>query len=115
MDVGLDDGPRAPRTVGGVVLWPASLLGDRLDERRADLRATLPVGRVVGPADVAALAVQLMTNAALTGATYDIDEGSGSSPDVLTSGPVVPGGPVSQPGCLPGAMPRGERDARFLT
>jgi NAD(P)-dependent dehydrogenase (short-subunit alcohol dehydrogenase family) len=53
----------------------ASLLGDQLDERRADLRATLPIGRVVGPADVAALAVHLMTNTALTGATYDIDGG----------------------------------------
>ena len=31
--------------------------------------------RVVGPADVAALAVHLMTNTALTGATYDIDGG----------------------------------------
>jgi NAD(P)-dependent dehydrogenase (short-subunit alcohol dehydrogenase family) len=39
------------------------------------LRATLPIGRVVGPAEVAALAVQLMTNTALTGATYDIDGG----------------------------------------
>jgi NAD(P)-dependent dehydrogenase (short-subunit alcohol dehydrogenase family) len=37
--------------------------------------ATLPLGRVVGPADVAALAVHLMTNTALTGATYDIDGG----------------------------------------
>jgi NAD(P)-dependent dehydrogenase (short-subunit alcohol dehydrogenase family) len=27
----------------------ASLLGDRLDERRNELRATLPIGRVVGP------------------------------------------------------------------
>ncbi|MDW5596833.1 SDR family oxidoreductase [Conexibacter stalactiti] len=53
----------------------ASLLGDRLDERRDELRATLPIGRVVGPADVAALAVHLMTNTALTGATYDIDGG----------------------------------------
>jgi NAD(P)-dependent dehydrogenase (short-subunit alcohol dehydrogenase family) len=35
----------------------------------------LPVGRVVGPADVAALAAHIMTNAALTGATYDIDGG----------------------------------------
>ena len=34
-----------------------------------------PIGRVVGPADVAALAVHLMTNTALTGATYDIDGG----------------------------------------
>ena len=29
----------------------------------------------VGPADVAALAVHLMTNTAVTGATYDIDGG----------------------------------------
>jgi len=53
----------------------ASLLGDGLDARRDELRATLPIGRVVGPADVAALAVHLMTNTALTGATYDIDGG----------------------------------------
>jgi NAD(P)-dependent dehydrogenase (short-subunit alcohol dehydrogenase family) len=53
----------------------ASLLGDQLDARRAELRATLPIGRVVGPADVAALAVHLMVNTALTGATYDIDGG----------------------------------------
>jgi NAD(P)-dependent dehydrogenase (short-subunit alcohol dehydrogenase family) len=53
----------------------ASLLGEGLDARREELRATLPIGRVVGPADVAALAVHLMTNTALTGATYDIDGG----------------------------------------
>jgi NAD(P)-dependent dehydrogenase (short-subunit alcohol dehydrogenase family) len=53
----------------------ASLLGGRLEERRNELRATLPIGRVVGPADVAALAVHIMTNTALTGATYDIDGG----------------------------------------
>jgi NAD(P)-dependent dehydrogenase (short-subunit alcohol dehydrogenase family) len=53
----------------------ASLLGDRLEERRDELRATLPIGRVVGPADVAALAVHIMANTALTGATYDIDGG----------------------------------------
>jgi NAD(P)-dependent dehydrogenase (short-subunit alcohol dehydrogenase family) len=53
----------------------ASLLGDGLDARREELRAKLPIGRVVGPADVAALAVHLMTNTALTGATYDIDGG----------------------------------------
>ena len=46
-----------------------------LEARREELRATLPIGRVVGPADVAALAVHLMTNTALTGATYDIDGG----------------------------------------
>jgi len=53
----------------------ASLLGDGLEERRNQLRSTLPIGRVVGPADVAALAVHIMTNTALTGATYDVDGG----------------------------------------
>jgi NAD(P)-dependent dehydrogenase (short-subunit alcohol dehydrogenase family) len=53
----------------------ASLLGGDLDARREQLRATLPIRRVVGPADVAALAVHLMANTALTGATYDIDGG----------------------------------------
>jgi NAD(P)-dependent dehydrogenase (short-subunit alcohol dehydrogenase family) len=53
----------------------ASLLGGQLDARREQLRATLPIGRVVGPEDVAALAVHLMANRALTGATYDIDGG----------------------------------------
>jgi NAD(P)-dependent dehydrogenase (short-subunit alcohol dehydrogenase family) len=53
----------------------ASLLGEGLDARRDELRATLPIGRVVGPADIAALAVHIMTNTALTGATYDIDGG----------------------------------------
>ncbi len=53
----------------------AALLGDELDKRRRELRDALPIGRVVGPADVAALAVHLMTNTALTGATYDIDGG----------------------------------------
>jgi len=53
----------------------AELLGDQLEKRRNHLRATLPIRRVVGPADVAALAVHIMTNTALTGATYDIDGG----------------------------------------
>jgi NAD(P)-dependent dehydrogenase (short-subunit alcohol dehydrogenase family) len=53
----------------------ASLLGAQLEERRDQLRATLPIGRVVGPADVAALAVHVMTNTALTGATNDVDGG----------------------------------------
>jgi len=53
----------------------ASLLGDQLEDRRAQLRATLPIRRVVGPADVAALAVHIMINTALTGATYDVDGG----------------------------------------
>ena len=53
----------------------ASLLGDQLDARREELRRTLPIGRVITPADVAALAVHLMVNTAVTGATYDIDGG----------------------------------------
>jgi NAD(P)-dependent dehydrogenase (short-subunit alcohol dehydrogenase family) len=53
----------------------ASLLGDGLEARRDQLRTTLPIRRVIGPADIAALAVHLMTNTALTGATYDIDGG----------------------------------------
>ena len=53
----------------------AELLGDNLEKRRDQLRTTLPIKRVVGPADVAALAVHIMSNTALTGATYDIDGG----------------------------------------
>jgi len=53
----------------------ASLPGDEIDERRQQLRTTLPIGRVVGPADIAALAIHLMTNTAITGATFDIDGG----------------------------------------
>ena len=68
---------RANVISAGFVDTPLSsaLLGDQIETRRAELRATLPIGRVVGPADVAALAVHLMTNTALTGATYDIDGG----------------------------------------
>ena len=53
----------------------AALLGDELEKRRDQLRATLPIRRVVGPADIAALAVHIMANTALTGGTYDIDGG----------------------------------------
>ncbi|MFE4719959.1 SDR family oxidoreductase [Streptomyces sp. NPDC056728] len=53
----------------------ASLLGNQVDARREELRASLPIRRVVGPEDVAALAVHIMCNEALTGATYDIDGG----------------------------------------
>lgn len=51
----------------------ATRLGDRLDARREELRTTLPIRRVVGPADLAALAVHLMMNTSVTGATFDID------------------------------------------
>jgi NAD(P)-dependent dehydrogenase (short-subunit alcohol dehydrogenase family) len=68
---------RANLIAAGFVDTPlsASLLGDGLEARREELRETLPIGRVVGPDDVAALAVHIMSNTALTGATYDIDGG----------------------------------------
>jgi NAD(P)-dependent dehydrogenase (short-subunit alcohol dehydrogenase family) len=53
----------------------ASLLGGELENRRNELRDKLPIRRVVEPTDVAALAVHIMTNTALTGATFDIDGG----------------------------------------
>jgi NAD(P)-dependent dehydrogenase (short-subunit alcohol dehydrogenase family) len=53
----------------------ARILGEELDARRDQLRETLPIHRVVGPEDVAALAVHIMSNTALTGATYDVDGG----------------------------------------
>jgi NAD(P)-dependent dehydrogenase (short-subunit alcohol dehydrogenase family) len=53
----------------------ARLLGDEIENRRNQLRATLPIRRVVEPSDVARLAVHIMMNTALTGATYDIDGG----------------------------------------
>jgi NAD(P)-dependent dehydrogenase (short-subunit alcohol dehydrogenase family) len=42
---------------------------------RAQLRAALPIGRVIGPADIARLAVHIMANTALTSGTYNIDGG----------------------------------------
>jgi NAD(P)-dependent dehydrogenase (short-subunit alcohol dehydrogenase family) len=53
----------------------AKLLGAELENRRNQLRTMLPIRRVVGPANVASLAVHIMINTALTGATYDIDGG----------------------------------------
>ena len=47
----------------------AAILGDQLEERRDELRKTLPIRRVVGPADIAALAVHRTNNTAVTGAT----------------------------------------------
>jgi NAD(P)-dependent dehydrogenase (short-subunit alcohol dehydrogenase family) len=53
----------------------AALLGEGLQARREQLRASLPIRRVVGPDDIAALAIELMTNTAVTGATFDVDGG----------------------------------------
>jgi NAD(P)-dependent dehydrogenase (short-subunit alcohol dehydrogenase family) len=77
-NLALEIGPiRVNLIAAGFVDTPlsASILGGDLDKRRAELRATLPVRRVTEPEDVAALAIHIMTNAALTGATYDIDGG----------------------------------------
>jgi NAD(P)-dependent dehydrogenase (short-subunit alcohol dehydrogenase family) len=51
------------------------LPGKQIEDRRDQLRTKLPIRRVVEPTDVAALAAHIMTNTALTGATYDIDSG----------------------------------------
>ena len=51
----------------------SSRVGDGFENSRHQLRATLPIRCVVGPADVPALAVHIMTNTALTGATYDVE------------------------------------------
>ena len=69
--------PREPALRGQtvVVLGGSAGIGDGLEERRDELRAKLPIRRVLGPADVAALAVHIMANTALTGATFDIDGG----------------------------------------
>jgi hypothetical protein len=48
--------------------WTTSVAAQRI-------QATLPIGRVVLPSDVTALAVHIMSNTALTGAMYDIDGG----------------------------------------
>jgi NAD(P)-dependent dehydrogenase (short-subunit alcohol dehydrogenase family) len=53
----------------------ARLLGDQLEERRDELRRTLPARRVVQAEDVAALALHVMANPAMTGAVLDIDGG----------------------------------------
>jgi NAD(P)-dependent dehydrogenase (short-subunit alcohol dehydrogenase family) len=52
---------------------PAASLDDELDARLEQLRTTLTSRRVVGPADVAALAMHLMTKTAITGGPSDID------------------------------------------
>jgi NAD(P)-dependent dehydrogenase (short-subunit alcohol dehydrogenase family) len=77
-DLALEVAPvRVNLIAAGFVDTPlsATLLGDQLDARREQLRTTLPIGRVVGPGDIAALAIHIMTNTALTGATFDIDGG----------------------------------------
>jgi NAD(P)-dependent dehydrogenase (short-subunit alcohol dehydrogenase family) len=80
---------RAPELLGQTVICIGGSAGIGLETaRRAraegadvvltgrnDYRLTQAAAEVVGPEDVAALAVHLMANTALTGATYDIDGG----------------------------------------
>jgi len=61
--IGLETGRRARAEGADVILTGRS--PDRLKQAAAE----------AGPADVAALAVHIMTNTALTGATYDVDGG----------------------------------------
>jgi NAD(P)-dependent dehydrogenase (short-subunit alcohol dehydrogenase family) len=56
-------------------LGSATRLGDRLGERRDQLEAVVPIRGVVDQADVAALAIHVMTNDAVTGATFEVDGG----------------------------------------
>jgi NAD(P)-dependent dehydrogenase (short-subunit alcohol dehydrogenase family) len=53
----------------------AALLGDRFSARRDDLERTLPIRRLIDSAEIAALAIHLMTNTAVTGATFEVDGG----------------------------------------
>lgn len=53
----------------------ARLLGERLEQRRRQLAESLPIGRTVNAADVAALTCHLMLNGAITGAVIPVDGG----------------------------------------
>jgi NAD(P)-dependent dehydrogenase (short-subunit alcohol dehydrogenase family) len=75
---------RINQIAAGFVDTPLSarLLGDGLEQRRADLREQLPIRRVVTADDVAALALHVMNNTAMTGAVLDIDGGQQLLPPV---------------------------------
>jgi NAD(P)-dependent dehydrogenase (short-subunit alcohol dehydrogenase family) len=49
--------------------------GDRRGTRQEQLASTLPIRRIVRPGDVAALAVHVMTNTAITGGMFEVDGG----------------------------------------
>jgi NAD(P)-dependent dehydrogenase (short-subunit alcohol dehydrogenase family) len=53
----------------------AALLDDQGEAGRDRLRTTLPTRRITGSSDIAGLAVDLMTNTAVSGATYEVDGG----------------------------------------
>jgi len=67
---------RGPELAGQTVVVIGGSSGIGLETaRRALAEGAEVITRVVGPADVAALAVHIMSNTAVTGATYDIDGG----------------------------------------
>jgi NAD(P)-dependent dehydrogenase (short-subunit alcohol dehydrogenase family) len=74
-ETGTPSTPREPELLGQTVVLIGGSAGIGLEARREELRTTLPTGRDAGPQQVTALAVHLMTNRAVTGATYDIDGG----------------------------------------
>ena len=88
----------------------ASLLGDDLEKRRKQLRDTLPFRRVVQPADIAALAIHLMTNTAITGRRTTSMVGSSSSNDHLE----YPARPISAAGNAPPLL-RSKVDHPYVT
>ena len=53
--------------------------GDQLEAHRERLCRTLPIRRVVSPADIAASAIHLMMNSVLIGATFGVDRANNSS------------------------------------
>ena len=61
--------------IAGIASASVPAIAANLAVEIAPVRVNLIAAGVVGPDDVAALAVQLMTNTAVTGATYDIDGG----------------------------------------
>jgi NAD(P)-dependent dehydrogenase (short-subunit alcohol dehydrogenase family) len=82
-DTGMSTGPLNVAPVRVNLIAPgfvnaglsAAVLGDGFDARRDQLRASLPIGRVIDPDEVARLAVHIIVNTALTGATFDIAGG----------------------------------------
>ena len=61
--------------IAGIASAAVPAIAANLAVEIAPVRVNLIAAGVVGPDDVAALAVHLMTNTAVTGATYDIDGG----------------------------------------